>query len=89
MESKKSSHAYGTYFLLISTIFLIFLSQQANSYQKLICLDLNISCAECKKQCDETSYGGICLNEGLKNETCCCKKSPPPSYYDPSPPPSI
>lgn len=66
------------------TFFLI--TGQASSYQMLICFDLPISCAECKKQCDETSYGGICLNEGLKNATCCCKKSPPPSYYDPKPP---
>ncbi|CAF2276199.1 unnamed protein product [Brassica rapa] len=35
MESKKSSHA-GASFLLISTIFLFFLSRQASSYQMLI-----------------------------------------------------
>ncbi|KAG7636979.1 putative defensin-like protein 79 [Arabidopsis thaliana] len=85
MKNEKSADAYGTYFLLISTIFLLFIARQASSYQMLICLDLNISCADCKKQCEETSYGGMCLNGG---RTCCCKKSPPPSYYDPRPPSS-
>lgn len=68
---------YGYFFLSITG--------QTSSYEMLICLDLNISCAECKKQCDETSDGGICLNEGRKDEICCCKKSPPPSYYGPPP----
>ncbi|CAH2061575.1 unnamed protein product, partial [Thlaspi arvense] len=83
MKSKKSSRAYGTGFLLISTIFLIFFSRQASSYQMLICLDLNISCSECKAQCNETSYGGICVKKNPKTNRiiCCCKKSPP-SYYD-------
>ncbi|ESQ46082.1 hypothetical protein EUTSA_v10000511mg [Eutrema salsugineum] len=84
MKSKKSAHAYGTCSLLISTIFLLFFSRQASSYQMLICLDLNISCSECKAQCNETSYGGICVKKYSNTDRiiCCCKKSPPPSYYD-------
>ncbi|KAL0773894.1 hypothetical protein Bca101_039045 [Brassica carinata] len=89
MESKKSSHA-GASFLLISTIFLFFLSRQASSYQMLICSGLSTSaCSECKAECEST-YGALCIQENSKSDRiyCCCKKSPPPSYYGPIEAPS-
>ncbi|CAN8287722.1 unnamed protein product [Cochlearia groenlandica] len=81
----KSLNAYGISFLLMSTIFLFFISQ-ASSYQMLICVE-GTTCEECITQCDMTSYGGVCVTEGPKF-ICCCKKSPPPSYYAPQVSPS-
>ncbi|WZZ53919.1 hypothetical protein YC2023_054026 [Brassica napus] len=88
MESKKSSHA-GASFLLISTIFLFFLSRQASSYQMLICSGLSTACSECKAE-RESTYGALCIQENSKSDRiyCCCKKSPPPSYYGPIEAPS-
>lgn len=65
-------------------------ASSSSLYQMLICSDLDRPCSECIAQCDETSYGGVCVHESPKSDRmlCCCKKSPPPSYYDPPGAPS-
>ncbi|KAH0885886.1 hypothetical protein HID58_061982 [Brassica napus] len=80
MNIKKLSHVYGTLFLMISTIFFLFISRQVSSSsddENDLCNFVN-ACSGCKAFCKaKNSYVRECVDGGPDLQICCCTKKPP------------